>query len=64
MSQVHVHLAYWHPATTILEFIPWIRDCFVEPADVRDGWFLRPERPGAGTTPKPEALAEHGVAVA
>jgi L-alanine-DL-glutamate epimerase-like enolase superfamily enzyme len=64
MSQVHVHLAYWHPATSILEYMPWIKDWFLDPAAVREGWFLRPERPGAGTTPRPEALAEHGVAVA
>src|SRR3546814_6653907 len=25
MGQVHVHLSFWHPATTMLEYIPWIR---------------------------------------
>ena len=32
MSQVHVHLAYAHPAVAVLEYIPWIKDCFTEPA--------------------------------
>lgn len=63
MSQVHVHLAYWHPQSAILEYIPWIKDRFREPAEVRDGHFLRPEQPGAGTTPTPEALAAFAVAL-
>lgn len=57
MSQVHVHLAYWHPATPVLEYIPWIKDAFVEPANVADGCFLRPQQPGAGTTPTKDAFA-------
>lgn len=63
MSQAHVHLAYWHPATTILEYIPWIKDGFLEPAEVKDGAFLRPQQPGAGTTPRPEAIAAFAVAL-
>jgi L-alanine-DL-glutamate epimerase-like enolase superfamily enzyme len=51
MSQVHVHLAYAHPACEVLEYIPWIKDCFTEPADVVDGHFKLPKLPGAGTTP-------------
>lgn len=60
MSQVHVHLAYAHPAITVLEYIPWIKDCFVDPADVRDGIFKLPSQPGAGTTPTPAALQRFG----
>lgn len=56
MSQVHVHLAFWHPASTMLEWIPWIRDWFVEPIAVEDGDFALPRMPGAGTTMKPGAL--------
>lgn len=56
MSQVHVHLAYWHPATPVLEYIPWIKDAFAEPATVADGCFRRPEQPGAGTTPTKDAF--------
>jgi L-alanine-DL-glutamate epimerase-like enolase superfamily enzyme len=55
MSQVHVHLAYAHPAIKVLEYIPWIKDCFTEPANVVDGSFVLPSQPGAGTTPTPAA---------
>ncbi len=56
MGQVHVHLSFWHPATTMLEYIPWIRRCFVEPIAVSDGFYARPRAPGAGSTPTEEAL--------
>jgi L-alanine-DL-glutamate epimerase-like enolase superfamily enzyme len=39
----------------VLEYIPWIKDCFTDPAEVADGWFRLPQQPGAGTTPTPEA---------
>ena len=55
MSQVHVHLSYAHPACQVLEYIPWIKDCFTEPAEVVDGCFRLPQQPGAGTTPTREA---------
>lgn len=51
MGQVHVHLAFAHPACAVLEYIPWIRACFVEPVDVVEGHYRLPEVPGAGTTP-------------
>jgi len=55
MSQVHVHLAYAHPACEVLEYIPWIKDCFTDPATVVEGRFRVPSEPGAGTTPTPDA---------
>lgn len=55
MSQVHVHLAWAHPACALLEYIPWIQHAFTDPARVEAGVFLRPSLPGAGTTPTPEA---------
>jgi L-alanine-DL-glutamate epimerase-like enolase superfamily enzyme len=60
MSQVHVHLSYWHPASTILEYIPWIKDHFEEPANVRDGVYLRPQQPGASTTPLAASFERYG----
>ena len=57
MSQVHVHLSYAHPAVQVLEFIPWIKDCFTDPAEVVDGHFKLPQLPGAGTTPTEAAWA-------
>lgn len=50
MGQVHVHTAYAHPSCTLLEYIPWIRVAFAEPATVKDGSFVLPQQPGAGTT--------------
>lgn len=58
MGQVHVHLAFHHAATTMLEYIPWIKHCFEEPIEVIDGYYVRPEQPGAGTTVLPSAMAE------
>jgi L-alanine-DL-glutamate epimerase-like enolase superfamily enzyme len=56
MGQVHVHLSYWHPATSMLEYIPWIKDCFVEPIRVEGGAYARPQLPGAGATPTELAI--------
>ncbi|MEO8024295.1 mandelate racemase/muconate lactonizing enzyme family protein [Polaromonas sp.] len=64
MSQVHVHLSYAHPACEVLEFIPWIKDCFTDPAEVINGYFRRPELPGAGTTPTAAAWAQFRQATA
>jgi L-alanine-DL-glutamate epimerase-like enolase superfamily enzyme len=61
MMQVHLHLAIAHPACTLLEHIPWMRDCFVEPATVEDGRFVPPERPGAGTALRDGALEAYDV---
>ncbi len=57
MSQVHVHLSFWHPASGILEYIPWIKDHFADPIRVENGQFIRPSLPGAGTTPLPTSIA-------
>ena len=64
MSQVHVHLSYWHPASTLLEYIPWIKDHFLEPIVVEAGIYKRPEQPGASTTPHPESLERFGRPIA
>ena len=59
MGQVHVHLSYWHPATSMLEYIPWIKDCFAEPIRVEAGYYVRPETPGAGCTLTESAIAAY-----
>ena len=61
MMQVHLHVAIAHRACRMLEYIPWMRDCFEEPATVREGRFVAPEQPGAGTTLRADALARYGV---
>jgi L-alanine-DL-glutamate epimerase-like enolase superfamily enzyme len=60
MSQVHVHLSYHHPASTILEYIPWIAHHFEEPATVMDGVYQLPQQPGAGTTLLASSMEAHG----
>lgn len=59
MGQVHVHLSFWHPATSMLEYIPWIKDCFAEPIRVADGHYVRPQLPGAGSTLTEAAVAAY-----
>jgi L-alanine-DL-glutamate epimerase-like enolase superfamily enzyme len=56
MGQIHLHTCIAHSACTLLEFIPWIRECFTDPATVRDGAYLIPQQPGAGTTLRPDAI--------
>ena len=56
MGQVHMHLSHWHPATTLFEYIPWIRDCFEDPVTVVDGDLRRPAWPGAGTAIRADAF--------
>ncbi len=63
MSQVHVHIAFHSPSCSVLEYIPWIRQCFLDPATVRDGYFVKPEMPGAGTTPAKESLEKYGKSI-
>src|SRR5581483_3536402 len=58
MMQVHLQLAAAHPACSVLEYIPWLRECFEEPATVKDGYYQIPQQPGAGTTPRHAALAQ------
>jgi L-alanine-DL-glutamate epimerase-like enolase superfamily enzyme len=62
MSQVHLHLALWHPAVSVLEYIPWIRDHFEDGIRVEGGRYLAPRHPGAGTTPRADSLARFAVA--
>ena len=61
MMQVHLHLSLAHNACTVLEYIPWLRECFEDPATVKDGEFLIPQLPGAGTTLQISALERYNV---
>jgi L-alanine-DL-glutamate epimerase-like enolase superfamily enzyme len=60
MGQVHVHLSYWHPATSMLEYIPWIKDSFAEPIRIEEGHYVRPQMPGAGCTLTESSVAAYG----
>lgn len=61
MVQIHWHLALAHPACVVLEYIPWLRDCFEEPAAVENGRFLSPQMPGAGTTLRADSRERFGI---
>ncbi|CAN5339899.1 mandelate racemase/muconate lactonizing enzyme family protein [soil metagenome] len=63
MGQFHIQLTYWHPASNLMEYIPWIKDCFQEPISVKDGYFKLPESSGAGTTFKEGILEKFGKKV-
>jgi L-alanine-DL-glutamate epimerase-like enolase superfamily enzyme len=61
MMQVHLQLSIAHPACSLLEYIPWLRECFEEPATQEYGWFKVPEKLGAGTTLRADALSRFNV---
>lgn len=61
MMQAQLHLVMAHPACSLLEYIPWTLDCFVDPVAVRDGFYLLPTAPGAGTTLRQDMLERFNV---
>jgi len=63
MMQVHLQMALAHPACVILEYIPWMLECFREPAHVENGRFVPPELPGAGTELRSDAVGRFGVSL-
>jgi L-alanine-DL-glutamate epimerase-like enolase superfamily enzyme len=58
MVQVHQHLCFAHPACSLLEYIPWLRDWMKHPARVEGGFYVAPEAPGAGMEPNETALKQ------
>ena len=61
MMQIHLQLSIAHPACNMLEYIPWLLECFEEPAAVEDGYYRIPHNPGAGTTLRKDAIEKFGV---
>lgn len=61
MMQIHQHVSLAHPACEMLEYIPWLRVCFEEPATVEAGYLKIPQMPGAGTTLRADAIDRFGV---
>lgn len=58
MCQVHQHLCFAHPACSLLEYIPWLRDWMEDPAKIEEGQYIASKAPGAGMTPSRKALVE------
>jgi L-alanine-DL-glutamate epimerase-like enolase superfamily enzyme len=50
MMRVHQHLGVGHPASPMIECIPWLQEIFEKPADIRAGVFYVDDEPGASTT--------------
>jgi L-alanine-DL-glutamate epimerase-like enolase superfamily enzyme len=50
MMRVHQHLGAGHPASPMIECIPWLQEIFERPADIRAGVFHVGDEPGASTT--------------
>jgi len=61
MMRVHQHLGVGHPASPMIECIPWLQDLFIEPAVIKNGWFEVSDTPGASTSFEPKAFAAHRV---
>jgi L-alanine-DL-glutamate epimerase-like enolase superfamily enzyme len=62
LMRVHRHLGAGHPASPLIECIPWFQDLFEDPTDIREGVFHLGEQPGASTTFEPGAFARYRVA--
>ncbi|MBB3131310.1 L-alanine-DL-glutamate epimerase-like enolase superfamily enzyme [Paenibacillus rhizosphaerae] len=61
MGQIHQHLVASTPNAVLLEYIPWIRHIFEEPATVKDGFYVLPQMPGASTEIIPRYFDEYRV---
>ncbi len=61
-AQVHQHLVAATSASTMIEYVPWLKDCFETPVRVKEGKVLLPLAPGASTTLGKNALKKHRVA--
>jgi L-alanine-DL-glutamate epimerase-like enolase superfamily enzyme len=61
MGQIHQHLVAATQGAIMLEYIPWIRHIFEEPATVVNGFYKLPELPGASTTVLPRYFEQYRV---
>ncbi|MEX1030847.1 MAG: mandelate racemase/muconate lactonizing enzyme family protein [Paenibacillaceae bacterium] len=61
MGQIHQHLVGATAGAFMLEYIPWIRHIFVEPATVVNGYYVLPEMPGASTEIIPKYFEKYRI---
>lgn len=61
MGQIHQHLVAATQNAIMLEYIPWIRHIFIEPATVLDGYYQLPQLPGASTEIIPQMFDQYRV---
>lgn len=61
-AQVHQHLVAAATASQLIEYVPWLRDCFEDPVQVKGGKVLLPAAAGASTTFRKSAFKRYRVA--
>jgi L-alanine-DL-glutamate epimerase-like enolase superfamily enzyme len=63
MCQLHQHLVGGVGADTpgMIEYLPWAREIFAEPVEVRDGILTLPDTPGASSEIRPGARERFGA---
>lgn len=61
-AQVHQHLVAATPASRMVEYTPWLKNCFVDPVRIDKGRVVLLPVPGATTTFRAEALKKFRVA--
>lgn len=61
MGQIHQHLVASTQNAIMLEYIPWIRHIFEEPATVKEGHYVLPQMPGASTAIIPKYFQEYRI---
>jgi L-alanine-DL-glutamate epimerase-like enolase superfamily enzyme len=60
MMQIDQHLAAATSHCWMIEWIPWIRDIFLEPVQFENGYIVVPCTSGASTAIRPDALEQYG----
>ncbi len=61
-AQVHQHLVAATSASPMIEYVPWLKECFEDPVQVREGQVLLPSRPGASTTFRKKTYMQYRIA--
>ena len=61
MMQIHQHLVAATQNSPLLEYIPWGRELFAHPVQVRNGYADLPTAPGASTDMVPEVMERFRV---
>ncbi len=61
MMPIHLQPSLAYANVSMMEYIPWLVECFEERVRVVDGEFQVPQAAGAGTTLKADVLKRYGV---
>ena len=61
MMQIDQHLAAATPECWMIEWIPWMREIFVEPVRFEDGYVIVSDTPGAGTAIRDDVVEKYAL---